>query len=122
MIGVRPIVHRDAESEWQRFVDLLDMEELIHEPASLRVQRTNLRALDAELQSRGWAMELEGRPLVPAGAFSFEVTSGVDWFDLSGGVAYANQIVPIPALLQAARQRERFIALEDGSHGLLPTD
>jgi SNF2 family DNA or RNA helicase len=55
------------------------------------------------------------------GDFALEVTSGIDWFDLSGGVRYADQIVPLPVLLQAMRAKENFVRLDDGSHGMMPT-
>lgn len=86
------------------------------------VEFAAVRALTETLATIGWQVEAEGRPLVPPGSFSFEVTSEMDWFDLSGGVSYASQIVPLPVLLQAVRRNENFVRLDDGSHGMLPTE
>ena len=51
---------------------------------------------------------------------TFRVTSGVDWFELHGEVAFGDLRVDLPALLRARRRGERYILLDDGSQGLLP--
>lgn len=78
--------------------------------------------LPDRLAKVGWSVEAAGRPLLPPRFVSLSVNSEADWFDLGGGVAYADQIVPLPVLLQAVRRKENFVVLDDGSHGLLPTE
>jgi superfamily II DNA or RNA helicase len=117
----RKLVHRDAKAEWERLHELSAIPEIDQQIYPWRVHWNAISALQDALQRCGWSLEVEGRPLIAHGAFSFEVTSGVDWFDLSGGVAYQDQIVPIPVLLQAAKRREQYITLSDGSRGMLPS-
>ncbi len=74
------------------------------------------RALLAE----GWEVEAESRALRPAGRASFNFSSGVDWFDLAGGIEFGDEVVPLPRLLRALRAGKGMVALGDGSYGLLP--
>jgi hypothetical protein len=48
------------------------------------------------------------------------VRSGRDWFELEGGVDFGGVAAPMPALLEAARNRVSEVALGDGTVGLLP--
>src|SRR6185503_20137852 len=54
--------------------------------------------------------------------FRIEVTSGIDWLDLSGGADFDGQIVELPELLRALSQGDSMIQLGDGSYGLLPEE
>lgn len=55
------------------------------------------------------------------GAISLDVRSGIDWFELHGGVDFEGLRADLPALLAAARRGDAFVALGDGTFGLLPT-
>ena len=46
--------------------------------------------------------------------------SGVDWFDLEGGVKFGDEVIPFPTVLDAAAQQRGYVTLGDGSHGILP--
>jgi SNF2 family DNA or RNA helicase len=50
------------------------------------------------------------------------VRSGIDFFEVGGGVDFGGETVPFPELLAAAREGRRFVRLGDGSHGLLPRE
>ena len=50
------------------------------------------------------------------------MTSGIDWFELHGGVTFGDQEVPLPTLLAALRRGEDLVPLGDGSFGLLPEE
>lgn len=116
------ILHRDTQREQTQLQQLVVSETLAKdENGGVGVMYSALPTLAERLAPIGWTVEAEGRPLVAPGHFSLDVTSGIDWFDLSGGVAYADQIVPLPVLLQAVRNKEKFVRLDDGSHGMLPT-
>ena len=65
-------------------------------------------------------MKLQGKLYRQAGDFRIEVTSGIDWFELHGGVTFGGQEVPLPTLLAALRHSEDLVPLGDGSFGLLP--
>lgn len=71
------------------------------------------------LSFEGWHIELEGHPLQTAGDLSFEVESGIDWFDVGGSGAFGEQKVDLPRLLEAVRRKEKFIRLDDGSIGMI---
>ena len=73
----------------------------------------------------GFRVEAEGKPIRRSGAFSLEVKSGIDWFDLhvSGDFAGAKGSgLEASALLSALGRGERFVRLGDGSVGILPEE
>ncbi len=70
----------------------------------------------------GWIVEAEGKLYRAATDFRIAVSSGIDWFDLSGSVQFGDQVVPLPRLLSAARRGEHLIKLADGTFGVLPEE
>jgi superfamily II DNA or RNA helicase len=70
----------------------------------------------------GWIVEAEGKLYRAATDFRVSVTSGIDWFDLSGSVQFGDQAVSLPRLLAAARKGEHLIKLADGTFGVLPEE
>jgi len=70
----------------------------------------------------GWIVEAEGKLYRAATDFRVSVSSGIDWFDLSGSVQFGDQVVPLPRLLTAARKGEHLIKLSDGTFGVLPEE
>jgi superfamily II DNA or RNA helicase len=74
------------------------------------------------LLSEGWRVEAEGRLYHRPGVVSLDVRSGIDWFELHGGVDYGGISVDLPTLLAAARRGDSFVPLGDGTFGLLPED
>lgn len=74
------------------------------------------------LLREGWRVEAQGKLYREAGDFRIEVTSGIDWFELHGGVTFGDQQVPLPTLLAALRRGEDLVTLGDGSFGLLPEE
>ena len=74
------------------------------------------------LVEAGWHVEAEGKYFRRPGAFSIEVSSGVDWFELHGEVQYGEVKAQLPALLQALRNGENVVRLGDGSYGVLPEE
>ncbi len=73
------------------------------------------------LIEEGWHVEADGRAVRVAGsAPTFEIRSGIDWFELHGDVAFDEQRVALPALLAAVQERRSTVMLPDGSIGLLP--
>ncbi len=87
---------------------------------SFRLPIAGFEAAAHELVAKGWSLEVEDAPLRAAGRSTARVRSGVDFFDLEGGIPFGEELAPFPALLAAARNGDRFVRLADGSRGLLP--
>ncbi|NJL31541.1 MAG: hypothetical protein HC898_07890 [Phycisphaerales bacterium] len=78
-----------------------------------------------QLLAAGWVVTADRKIMARPGAANLSVTSGMDWFELRGGITFTRndgtqEIVPLPAVLQAARDGRTLITLGDGSQGLLP--
>jgi len=76
----------------------------------------------ADLLARGWQIEAEGALYRAPGGFRLSVSSGIDWFDLEGGVEYGDHVVPFPRLLEALRRGQNWVKLGNGAVGLLPEE
>lgn len=72
------------------------------------------------LPIEAWIVEAEGNVIRRPGAFRMNVSSGVDWFELSGECDFGGEAVALPDILAAVRKGENFVRLGDGSRGLLP--
>jgi hypothetical protein len=88
----------------------------------VEIPRARLDASVAQLAAEGWAVEVAGRRYRPAGSVSWNVTSGIDWFELSGAVDFGGVSAEMPALLEALARGDRSVELPDGSIGILPDD
>lgn len=74
------------------------------------------------LLDKNWIVESDGSLFRQPGELRLEVESQVDWFELTGGVDFGGETVSFPKLLKALHDNQRFITLEDGSQGLVPSD
>jgi superfamily II DNA or RNA helicase len=88
----------------------------------LLLTASRLPAVAERLVAAGWEVEVEDRALRHGGSLQFSVRSGIDWLDLSVVAEVGGQDVALPEILAAIRRGERFVALGDGSHGLLPEE
>jgi len=95
----------------------LDGEELVHH---VEVARNRLDGSVAQLAAAGWAVEVAGRRYRPAGSVAWNVTSGIDWFELSADIDFGGISADFPALLEALAAGQRAVELADGSLGILP--
>ncbi|MDA0576926.1 MAG: DEAD/DEAH box helicase [Verrucomicrobia bacterium] len=75
-----------------------------------------------KLVAEGWKVTAQGRLYRAPGKVDVAVDSGVDWFELRVGCDYDGQSAALPALLEALRQKQDWVALGDGSFGLLPEE
>ena len=87
-----------------------------------RVPRRLLATVIGALRASGWDVRAEGRSVRQPTNWSFAVTSGIDWFDVTGTLAYDGESVALPQLLAAARRGESFVPLGDGSLAMLPEE
>jgi superfamily II DNA or RNA helicase len=77
--------------------------------------------LARRLLEQGWAVESSGRAWRLATGSALQVRSGIDWFDLEGGLQFGSASVGLPRLLAAAADAgSPLVELDDGSFGLLP--
>jgi len=53
---------------------------------------------------------------------SFSVSSGIDWFDVDGVVHFGDTQVKLKEVRKAARRKERYVKLADGSIGEIPAE
>ena len=72
------------------------------------------------LLDEGWQVVAEDQLLKAATSVSISVASGVDWFELAGGVTFGDEEIPFPEILRAAQARRGYVTLGDGSRGMLP--
>jgi superfamily II DNA or RNA helicase len=118
------VIRRDREAETAILTPLSDLG--VHAnphgeiDADYRLAPRQLSALTESLLQRGWVVEADGVRMRAPGTMSFQVTSGVDWFELHGQVEFGDLTVGLPTLLRALRRGERTVLLDDGSQGLLP--
>jgi superfamily II DNA or RNA helicase len=86
----------------------------------IEIPRARLDASVPALAAAGWVVEVAGRRYRPAGSVAWNVTSGIDWFELSGTIDFGGVAAEMPALLEALARGERSVNLPDGSVGILP--
>jgi superfamily II DNA or RNA helicase len=87
---------------------------------ALELAPRHLPRVVAELVREGWRVEAEGKLYRQPGAFTIEITSGVDWFELHGTVEFGETTAKLPELLAALRRGENTVLLGDGTYGVLP--
>jgi len=88
----------------------------------LQVSPSKLPRIVRCLVQAGWHIEAEGKIFRRPGAFHFEVSSGVDWFELHGEVEYENTTAQLPQLLEALRRGDNLVQFGDGTYGVLPEE
>ncbi len=74
------------------------------------------------LLSKGWDVKAEGKSYRQPGSMKLNVTTGLDWFELHGGVEFDGKVVPLPDILNALKNRQTYVTLGDGTVGLLPEE
>ena len=84
------------------------------------MESADVASLLPRLGDEGFRVLLRERELKRDLGLRFRVSSGVDWFDLKGGLDFGSEVVPWPALLKALRRGETVLTLADGSQGLIP--
>ncbi|HSY47396.1 MAG TPA: DEAD/DEAH box helicase [Thermoanaerobaculia bacterium] len=76
-----------------------------------------VRALSAE----GWTIELGTGKVRVADDFDVEISSGIDWFDLSVSATFDDVRIALPELLAATGLHRSLLRLPDGSFGVIPS-
>jgi len=123
----RRFLRRDAAAE-QSARDLLQELGLklaygtCQPPSVWELAPTKLPRMVRALVEAGWHIEAEGKIFRRPGAFRMEVSTGVDWFELHGGVEYGETSAKLPELLEALRRGDNMVRLDDGTYGVLPEE
>src|SRR5258708_33566480 len=69
-----------------------------------------------------WHIDADGKIFRRLGSFHIQVSTGVDWFELHGGVEYGETAAKLRALLEALRRGENMVRLDDGAYGMVPEE
>ncbi len=121
------VIRRDPRTESSADIKLFELgfreaKDPRLEPGTLELPAKRMGPVTKDLVLAGWRVEAEGKLIRPAGEFKLALSTGIDWFDLDGGIDYGGQSVNLPDLLAAARRGETMIELGDGSMGMLPEE
>ena len=121
------VIRRDPRTESSADIKLFELgfreaKDPRLDPGTLELPAKRMGPVAKDLVLAGWRVEAEGKLIRPAGEFKLALSTGIDWFDLDGGIDYGGQSVNLPDLLAAARQGETMIELGDGSMGMLPEE
>ena len=121
------VIRRDPRTESSADIKLFELgfreaKDPRLEPGTLELPAKRMGQVSKDLVQAGWRVEAEGKLIRPAGEFKLALSTGIDWFDLDGGIDYGGQSVSLPDLLSAARRGESMIELGDGSMGMLPEE
>jgi superfamily II DNA or RNA helicase len=121
------VIRRDPRTESAADVKLFELgfreaKDPRLDPGTLELPAKRMSQVTKELVTAGWRVEAEGKLIRPAGEFKLAVSTGIDWFELEGGIDYGDQRISLPDLLAAARRGESMIELGDGSMGMLPEE
>ncbi len=120
------MVERDVEAEKravERMIALGGKHDMYEQRLSVPVKLVPRMA--AGLLSEGWTVLGDTHAYRTPGAVSVRVSSGIDWFDLEGGVEFGGDgkaSAAIGDVLAALAKGEKFVKLGDGSLGLLPEE
>jgi SNF2 family DNA or RNA helicase len=90
--------------------------------ANIVFPANRLTELITTLSTEGWQVTLQEKLYRPSGNMSVSVKSGIDWFDLHAECDFGGIKADLPALLNAIREKEEWVELEDGTFGMLPTE
>ena len=117
----RRIVARNEAVEKGLRAKLLDCgASLSRDGKGFYVESADVPSLLPKLSDAGFRVLLRERELKRDLGLRFRVSSGVDWFDLRGGLDFGSEVVPWPTLLKSLRHGETVLTLADGSQGLIP--
>jgi superfamily II DNA or RNA helicase len=121
------VIRRDPRTESAADIKLFELgfreaKDPRLDPGTLELPAKRMSQVTKDLVAAGWRVEAEGKLIRPVGEFRLALSTGIDWFELDGGIQYGDHKVTLPELLAAARSGDSMIELGDGSMGMLPED
>ncbi|MFT7485264.1 MAG: superfamily II DNA or RNA helicase, partial [Candidatus Paceibacteria bacterium] len=81
-----------------------------------------LQTITRDLLDSGWDLDLSGARIQTSGRTNFAISSGIDWFDVTGTMNFEGVEVPLPEVLAATKKGNHFFNLPDGTIALLPEE
>ncbi len=124
----REFLIRDTAVEraaWSRLMELGGRPEKPDnedEPTTWSLPPGHTGHIAGTLLAEGWHVEADGRGFRTGGDMHFEVSSGIDWFDLHAEIDFGPVSAKLPRLLEALKRGSAVVELDDGSLGLLPEE
>ena len=121
------VIRRDPRTESAADIKLFELgfreaKDPRLDPGTLELPAKRMPQVTKDLVVAGWRVEAEGKLIRPAGEFKLALSTGIDWFELEGGIQYGEHKVTLPELLAAAQRGESMVELGDGSMGMLPEE
>ncbi len=121
---MKKLGHRDRQSEDELLKHLngfpISEDYKRSDLAVLQIHQKWFSELVRHLLDNSWEVIAHGKLHRTASNFDIKVSSGQDWFDLNAQVEFNGQQIDLPTLLRTLRRGEKFVVLDDGSHGMLP--
>jgi superfamily II DNA or RNA helicase len=109
---------RDAAAE-SRLLDALWGQSFVRQSETVLIPPERLPSAIPKLIEAGWEVRGADGIYAAPGELDLEVTSGIDWFDLGGGVTFGDETVRLPRLLAALRKGEPALRLSGGRVGMI---
>ncbi|HEX4682011.1 MAG TPA: SNF2-related protein, partial [Gemmatimonadaceae bacterium] len=117
----RTIYVRDPAAE-SRLLEALWSQGFRQDGESVHLSPGQLPDALPKLIEAGWEVRGDDGMYAAPGELDLEVTSGIDWFDLGGGVDFGGEKVRLPRLLAAIRKGEPVLDLADGRVGMMRSE
>ena len=119
--------NHEKESEFLDQLTPLPLHELYQYSRSVEapdfiLKTQNVAKVVEHLAAKSWIVEAEGKLVRSAGEFDINVTTGIDWFDVTATIDYGDVSAQLPELLKAMRDGDNTVTLSDGSQGLINAD
>ncbi len=117
------ILRRNLDEE-QRFLDRL-LELGFKDTPVEGLLELDLEGADKKLNTlerEGFILEAtDGKPVKTGIVKGFNISSGMDWFDLKADIRFGDESVPLPRVIRAFQQGQKTIRLSSGGQGILPS-
>ena len=85
-----------------------------------KIRQPHLEEVVRKLAAEAWTIEIDAAPVRVAEDVEIDISSGIDWFDLSATASFGDVTVALPELLAAAESKQSLLRLSDGSFGIVP--
>ncbi|HEY2253403.1 MAG TPA: DEAD/DEAH box helicase [Planctomycetaceae bacterium] len=112
------------DAAWNEIVSLgaRRLLNVFHGRSDVEIPAKALGQVVRGLFRQGWQVHADGKQVHQPGPLSFEIKSGIDWFELSAKVDFEGRTVPFPELLSALARGDCTVRLDDGSLGVVPEE